>query len=92
LGQAGGSALEGTLAEAIDRGDVRIVLDLTDVDYISSPGLRAIAGAAERCTARRGMLVLCGVVEPVRIAFDLAGLSAQIPIEASRASAVARLG
>jgi len=91
LGQVGGGALEETLAEAIDRGNVRIVLDLADVDYISSAGLRAIAAAAERCTARNGKLVLSGVVEPVRIALDLAGLSDRIPIETSRASAIARL-
>jgi len=90
LGQAAETALTDTLAHAIDQGDVRIVLDLTEVDYISSPGLRAIASAADRCTAQRGMLVLCGVLEPVLIALELAGLATQIPIESTREPAVAR--
>jgi anti-sigma B factor antagonist len=91
LGQAAETTLSDTVAHAIDQGDIRIVLDLADVDYISSPGLRAIASAADRCTARNGMLALCGVVEPVRIALELTGLAVQIPIEPTRELAVARL-
>ena len=91
LGQAAETALVDTLARAIDQGDTRVVMDLTGVDYVSSPGLRAIASAADRCASHNGGLVLCGVAEPVRIALELAGLATRIPIEPSREMAVARL-
>ena len=90
LGQAAETTLNDTLTHAIGQGDIRVVLDLAGVDYISSPGLRAIASAADRCTAGHGMLVLCGVGEPVSIALELAGLAAQIPMEPTRDLAVAR--
>jgi anti-anti-sigma factor len=91
LGQAAETALAETLTRAIDQGDARVVIDLTGVDYMSSPGLRAIASAADRCVSRNGGLVLCGVAEPVRIALELAGLAGQIPMEPSQDLAVARL-
>src|SRR5262249_38946432 len=91
LGQAAETTLADTLAHAIDQGDTRVVVDLTAVDYMSSPGLRAIASAADQCASRNGRLVLCGVAEPVRIALELAGLATQIPVEPSRELAVARL-
>jgi anti-anti-sigma factor len=90
LGQAAETTLSDTLTHVIDQGDIRVVLDLAGVDYISSPGLRAIASAADRCTAGDGMLVLCAVGEPVRIALELAGLAAQIPMEPTRDLALAR--
>jgi anti-anti-sigma factor len=90
LGQAAETTLNDTLTHAIGQGDIRVVLDLAGVDYISSPGLRAIASAADRCTAGHGMLVLCGVGEPVSIALELAGLATQIPMEPTRDLAVAR--
>jgi len=90
LGQVAETTLSDALTHAIDQGDIRVVLDLVGVDYISSPGLRAIASAADRCTADHGMLVLCGLGEPVRIALELAGLTSQILIEPTRDLAVAR--
>ena len=68
-----------------------MVLDLTEVDYISSAGLQSIESAAGRCTAMNVGLALCGVAAPVRIALELAGLLDLLPIELSREAAVGRL-
>jgi len=69
-----------------------VVLDLSGVDYISSPGLRAMETAASRLSAGGRRLVVCGLRDAVSVAFDLAGLSSSIAIEASREQAVERAG
>lgn len=68
-----------------------LILDLANVDYISSAGLLAIDLAAKQVAATDGVLVLCALPEPVRIAFDLAGFLSRYPIEPSRERAIARL-
>lgn len=68
-----------------------MVLDLTEMDYVSSAGLQAIGSAAARCTAMNGGLALCGVAAPVRIALELAGLLDLLAIEPSREAAVGRV-
>jgi hypothetical protein len=52
--------------------------------------LEALEAAAVRCARDRCALVLCSLIEPVRIAFDLAGLLPDVPIEPSRDDAVAK--
>ncbi len=69
------------VAEAVGRGDVRLVVDLGGVDYVSSAGLRALATAEDQCIRARGALSVCRLTEPVRIALDLGGLLSQLSIE-----------
>jgi anti-anti-sigma factor len=67
-----------------------LVLDLTGVDYISSPGLRAVASAAAALAERGRPFVVCGMRDAVSVAFALAGLEGRLAIEPSRDDAVAR--
>jgi len=91
LGAESAVRLEASVADAVGRGKARLVIDLTGVDYVSSAGLRVLGEAAGRCTGARGALALCGLVAAVRMAADLGGLAAQVPIEPSRDLAVARV-
>ena len=50
------------------------MLDLECVDYISSAGLLALDAVLGRVHVSRAQLVLSGLTEPVRVAFELAGL------------------
>jgi anti-sigma B factor antagonist len=66
------------LAEALDAineaGRFRIVLDLSEVDFISSAGLRVMISVQKTCKRwNRGEVVLAGVSERVHEALDLAG-------------------
>lgn len=79
------------LAQFIGRGDARMVIDLTEVDYISSAGLQALAAAAAGCIQSGGALALCGLTDPVRIALDLGGLMADLLIEPSREQAIGKV-
>lgn len=75
--------LERLLRDTLDRGCVRMVLDFSATDYISSAGLRVLLVLARRLEERRGHLVLSALTPPVHQVFDLAGL---LPLFAQAAS------
>jgi stage II sporulation protein AA (anti-sigma F factor antagonist) len=91
LGAGSAASFAAAVAEAVGRGDARLVIDLAAVDYVSSAGLNALAFAAGLCARSRGALVLCGLVDPVRIALDLGGLIPELRIEPSRDHAIVRV-
>ena len=68
----------------------RMVIDLTEVDYISSAGLRVMLSLAKRTKQHNGALVLCGMNPAVREVFALAGFLPLFAIEATRDLAVHR--
>ena len=82
------AALDSALAVSV-RG---VVLDLSGVDYISSPGLRAVEKTASLLAAAGRRLVICGLTDAVRLAFSLAGLESSLSLEASRESAITAAG
>ena len=66
------------LAEVFDAineaGRFRIVCDLSEVDFISSAGLRVLINVQKTCKRwNRGQLVLAGVPKRIYEALDLAG-------------------
>jgi stage II sporulation protein AA (anti-sigma F factor antagonist) len=91
LGTATSGALIEALVTAIDAGERCLVLDLSDVDYASSAGLLALDAVSGRMELAGGRFVLCGLMEPVRMAFDLAGLLPHFTIAPSREAALLML-
>lgn len=72
------SATAPQLAEALETvqksGHYKIVLDMTDVDYIASSGLRVLINTQKNSRRyNRGELVLANVTPRVYSALDLAG-------------------
>ncbi len=49
-----------------------VVIDLTGVDYLSSPGLRAITTLAARLEQMRGQVIVSGAKDAVRVTLGLA--------------------
>ena len=49
-----------------------IVIDLAGVDYVSSPGLRAIVALATRLEERKGQVIVRGARDAVRVTLGLA--------------------
>ena len=90
LGTLSSGDLIEALVAAIKDGARLVLVDLSAVDYISSAGLLALDAASGRVQTAGGKLVLCGLVEPVRLAFDLAGLLPHFAVATSRDLALAR--
>jgi anti-anti-sigma factor len=84
-------ALEDAVRSTLDDGARALVVDLAGSDYISSAGLRVLLVLAKRMRERSGSVVLCGLNQPVRQVFQLAGFLPLFTIDPSRDAAVARL-
>ena len=67
----------------------RLVLDLRQLEYISSAGFRILLLAAKRAEQVGSRFVLCGVSGKVRQLFDLGGFLDLFPISASREEGIA---
>jgi len=87
----GTDKLAGLLAGYIDRGERRLVLDLSQVDYIGSVGLRALMLAAKRLAPLEGRMVLCAPQAPIRHLLDVAGFTSMFSIVANRDEATERM-
>jgi anti-sigma B factor antagonist len=72
----------------ISSGSQRLVVDLSQMDFISSAGLRAFFLAAKRLHGTDGKIVLCSMKDHVRQVFDLAGFSSIFSIYSSREEAI----
>jgi anti-anti-sigma factor len=81
-------AVEEAVTRAVDGGSRDLLVDFAAVDYISSAGLRVFLVLAKRLKDQRGRLVLCGMPEPVRQVFHLAGFMPLFKVEPSRAAAL----
>jgi anti-anti-sigma factor len=89
-GRASAGVLGQELHAAASRGDLRIVLDLAGLDYISGAALQTVDSAEVRLKNGGGRLVLCCVTPAVRVTLDIAGFGHRFVIEPTREAAVAR--
>src|SRR5574341_2634672 len=76
------------LNERINKGKLNLVVDLTQVDYMSSGGLRELVAALKRVKKDGGDLRLCSPSERVREVLELAGLDTIFQIFDDRTVAV----
>ena len=70
---AGAVELEQALHEALGAGHTRIILDLSQVAYINSAGLRILADVLTQNQANGGDLVLVAPSSKVRRVFQIVG-------------------
>ena len=66
----------------VDQAICDIDLDLANVDYVSSAGLRVIVAASKLAATRGGVLRLLHPKESVMEVFEMTGLSQVLVIEA----------
>jgi stage II sporulation protein AA (anti-sigma F factor antagonist) len=72
----------------IDQGETRFVIDLSQLDYISSAGLRTFLVASKRLTAAGGKMAFCSVQESVKQVFDILGFYSIFSILGSKDEAL----
>ena len=58
----------------------RMLMNLEDLEYLSSGGLRVILATAKQLKRRQGELVLCALADYVKEIFEISGFDALIPI------------
>lgn len=77
------------LESALHRGKYKIVVDMSEVEYMSSAGFRAL-GDAQRNSRRHqgGEVVLAQVPAPIHEGLELVGFTEHFHIEASVSSAL----
>lgn len=72
--------LEKKLVEWLDAGGKALVLDLAQLDYVSSAGLRVFMLVLKRLKKVNGHVRFCALCKPVKQIFDVAGLSFRVEI------------
>ena len=72
--------LETALSELIDSGKTKLVVDFTELSYISSAGLRILLKTAKQIKGINGTFVLCGMKDFIKEVFDVSGFSSIITI------------
>ncbi len=69
------SELDNALKQTMSEGQYNVVVNLSDVDYMSSAGLRALVSALRECKKKRGDLGISNPSPRVSEVLDLAGLT-----------------
>jgi anti-sigma B factor antagonist len=80
--------LELALQDLQAAGASRFVIDLAEIGYVSSAGLRVLLALAKQLEGGRGSLRLCALNESVKQVFDVAGFSRLFAIFPDRDAAL----
>jgi len=79
---------EGVLALVTKLGN-KVILDLSDLDYISSAGLRVILTTAKHVKSSGGNLTLCGLEGGVKQVMEASGFDSVFGVHSSIDDALA---
>jgi anti-anti-sigma factor len=77
------------LSSVIDRGDTQLIVDLSNLEYISSTGLSASLSAAKKVKAAGGQMALTGLNSRIRLVFEMSGFLRLFPVFPTVEAAVA---
>ncbi|MCX6282194.1 MAG: STAS domain-containing protein [Bacteroidetes bacterium] len=69
------SILEKRLMELLDQNVTKILVNCSQMDYVSSSGLRILLMALKRITMVKGKFVLCSLQENIREIFEISGFT-----------------
>jgi len=89
LDSSAASSAEDGLLVALGGVPPRLVVDMTELSYISSAGLRVLLVVAKKVQQQRGKLALFGLTPNVREVFAVSGFDTIFSIAADPAAALA---
>jgi anti-anti-sigma factor len=81
--------VEAALLAEIDKGAIRLVIDLGEVSYISSAGLRSVLIAGKKIKSLRGHMAFCNLRPLVLDVFEASGFTTILTVCTSRDQAIA---
>jgi anti-sigma B factor antagonist len=67
-------------AKQLDAGEVWLIADLAELEYISSAGLRSILQIAKRLQRNKGRIGFCGLSGMIQNVFSISGFTAMFSI------------
>ena len=82
------SILEKRLMELLDQNVSKILVNCSQMDYVSSSGLRILLMALKRITMVKGKFVLCSLQENIREIFEISGFTTIFEIYPSEEDAL----
>ena len=71
----------------IEAGSTRLILNMNNVHFINSAGLRVLLTMAKKIARKNGKLVFCSVPPEVWSVFDIGGLLSIFPVAADEPAA-----
>jgi anti-anti-sigma factor len=79
---------ESNLSSLIAQGRNKFLLDFSNLQYISSAGLRSILSIAKQVKPKGGSVIFYGLAGPVKDVFKIAGFGTLFKIFATRGDAL----
>lgn len=75
---------ENKLLGVFEEGATNVIIDFSNVDFLSSAGLRVLLLGAKRANSNHGKLMCCSMSENIRDVFDKCGMGTIIRAFSSR--------
>jgi anti-sigma B factor antagonist/stage II sporulation protein AA (anti-sigma F factor antagonist) len=91
LDSATGPAFDEEVGRTIAGGANKLLLDMGELQFISSAGLRTVLHAAKQMKSLGGQLVLCSLNEQIKEVFEVSGFTRFLDISSSHEEAVSKL-
>ncbi len=82
---------ESAVISAVDGGDIRILIDMGNIEYISSAGLRSFVVLMKKLKQLNGRLVLFALQKQVMEVFAVCGFSSIITIKDTQQEALGQV-
>jgi len=83
---------ENRIVEMLDDGSRFFVIDFSEVDQLTSSGIRVLLMLAKKLDGLDGKLKLCSLTDHVRTVLEISGLSAQFEVAENVERAAAGFG
>ena len=78
------------LNKLVDEGNIKLLIDLTNLDYIASSGLRILLATTKKLKPLKGEMRICGLNETVNEVFEISGFTMIFNVFKTAEEAMAR--
>jgi len=68
------------MGKLIDEGNINLVADFSELNYISSSGLRSVLATAKRLKEKNGKILITSLKDIVKEVFEVSGFITIIPV------------